>query len=142
MVKRAVGYIRVSTAQQAAEDKVSLEEQRKDIEAYCEEKGYELGRIYQDVGYSGATKRRPEFQEMLRDIPEDQFPLLLASVKRRAAEIVRQAQDLGAQRAETNLRRQSQRKNWRAKGGIKTNDYGRKRRITSVHRRNPLFDKN
>ena len=36
---RAAASIRVSTEKQAEEDKVSLDEQRKDIAAYCETKG-------------------------------------------------------------------------------------------------------
>ena len=41
---RAAAYIRVSTAAQAAEEKVSLRERRKDIEAFCAAKGYEIAR--------------------------------------------------------------------------------------------------
>ena len=63
---RAVGYTRVSTAAQATEEKVSLDEQGTDIETYCESKDYELVEIYTDAGYSGASKRRPAFQRMCK----------------------------------------------------------------------------
>ena len=41
---RAAVYARVSTEDQAREEKVSLETQIGDIEAYCMAKGYELVR--------------------------------------------------------------------------------------------------
>ena len=66
-MKPAAGYIRVSTQQQAEEDKVSLDEQRQDIEAYAASKGYTVVKWYSDVG-SGASKRRPQFQQLLREI--------------------------------------------------------------------------
>ena len=39
---RAVVYIRVSTAQQASDNKTSLSQQEADCRAYCESKGYEV----------------------------------------------------------------------------------------------------
>ncbi len=76
--RRAVGYTRVSTAAQATEEKVSLDEQGTDIEAYCESKGYELVEIYTDAGYSGASKRRPAFQRMLKDARAGAFDVIVA----------------------------------------------------------------
>ena len=64
---RAAAYIRVSTERQAEEDRVSLGEQSKDIATYCLDKGYTVVKEYQDVG-SGASKRRPGFQQLLRDV--------------------------------------------------------------------------
>ena len=73
---RAAGYIRVSTPAQAEEDKVSLREQRQDIEDYCSSKGYTLVKWYQDVG-SGASKRRSGFQQMLRDAQDGEFDIIV-----------------------------------------------------------------
>ena len=53
---KAVGYARVSTEEQAREG-VSLENQRKRIEAFYIAKEWILGRIYVDEGVSGG--RRP-----------------------------------------------------------------------------------
>ena len=39
--KRAVTYIRVSSREQATEDKASLEVQQLDCDAYCRRKDYE-----------------------------------------------------------------------------------------------------
>ena len=74
---RAASYIRVSTAQQATEDKVSLEEQQVNIETYCGSKGYRIVERYRDVG-SGASKRRPDFQRMLKDAQEGRFDVIVA----------------------------------------------------------------
>ncbi|MDP6455144.1 MAG: recombinase family protein [SAR202 cluster bacterium] len=74
---RAVGYTRVSTAAQATEDRVSLTEQQTDIQAYSDSKGYELVSWYSDVG-SGASKRRKEFQRMLKGAREYEFDVIIA----------------------------------------------------------------
>ena len=76
MTKAAV-YIRVSTQDQALEDKVSLKEQQERCERYCGERGYEVGTVYRDVA-SGATKKRPEFQRMLRDAGEGAFDVIVS----------------------------------------------------------------
>ena len=62
---KAAAYIRVSTEKQAEEDKVSFGEQQKDIQAYCDSKGYTVVKEYQDLG-SRASKRRPAFQKPRR----------------------------------------------------------------------------
>ena len=54
----AVGYLRVSTAEQAAEG-VSLAAQEERIRAWCQAFGYELVAVYRDDGVSGATLERP-----------------------------------------------------------------------------------
>jgi DNA invertase Pin-like site-specific DNA recombinase len=55
----AVGYIRVSTAEQA-ENGVGLDAQRARIEAECERRGWTLVAIHEDRGASGkALKGRP-----------------------------------------------------------------------------------
>ncbi len=73
---RAALYARVSSAQQATEDKVSLSEQVADMEAYCKAHGYEIVARYQDVG-SGASKRRPGFQKMLKAVPAGEFDVIV-----------------------------------------------------------------
>jgi site-specific DNA recombinase len=62
---------------QADEDKVSLEEQLSDIKDYCKAKGYELVAHYQDVG-SGASKRRANFQRMIKEIDTGVFDVIVA----------------------------------------------------------------
>jgi len=65
MVKKAVGYIRVSTERQADKG-VSLDAQRARIVAWCEFNGYELTAVHIDAGISGKTmKNRAGVQDAL-----------------------------------------------------------------------------
>ncbi len=61
---RAALYLRVSTARQAEHD-VSIPDQRKQGEAYCQQRGYELVETYVEPGASATNDRRPEFQKMI-----------------------------------------------------------------------------
>jgi site-specific DNA recombinase len=62
---KAVGYIRVSTNEQARES-VSLDNQRARIEAYCLYKHFELIDMIEDAGISGGkNKGRPGFMVLL-----------------------------------------------------------------------------
>ena len=59
-MKQAIGYIRVSTEQQANEG-VSLEAQEARIGAWCVANGYELVKVFIDAGISGKKmENRPE----------------------------------------------------------------------------------
>ena len=62
-MKQAIGYIRVSTEQQANEG-VSLEAQRAKIEAWCAINGYELANVFIDAGISG---KRMDTRQGLQD---------------------------------------------------------------------------
>jgi len=64
IVRRAVGYIRVSTDMQAA-DGLSLDAQSAAIEQYCAMQGLKLVQIHKDV-LSGGKSERPGIQEALR----------------------------------------------------------------------------
>lgn len=64
---KAIGYIRVSTEQQATEG-VSLDAQKARIEAWCVANGYELEAVHVDAGISGKSmKKRPALQKALTD---------------------------------------------------------------------------
>jgi DNA invertase Pin-like site-specific DNA recombinase len=63
----AVGYLRVSTEDQAREG-FSLDAQRDRIRAYCAAKRYAFAREFVDDGYSGRTTNRPAFQELMRAV--------------------------------------------------------------------------
>ena len=59
-MKQAIGYVRVSTEQQANEG-VSLEAQKAKIAAWCASHDYELVQVYVDAGISGKKmENRPE----------------------------------------------------------------------------------
>ena len=61
---RAALYLRVSTARQAEHD-VSIPDQKRQGEAYCEARGYQLVETFVEPGASATNDRRPEFQRMI-----------------------------------------------------------------------------
>jgi site-specific DNA recombinase len=67
---RAVGYVRISKENPEGH---SLQAQRQAIEAYCKARGWELVRVYEDDGVSGAVapNERPALAELERDVLGD-----------------------------------------------------------------------
>ncbi|WP_246680410.1 recombinase family protein [Mesorhizobium sp. B2-4-13] len=63
---RAVLYLRLSTARQAEHD-VSIPDQRRQGEAYCASRGYELVNTFVEAGASATNDKRPEFQRMIEE---------------------------------------------------------------------------
>ena len=61
---RAALYLRVSTVRQAEHD-VSIPDQKRQGEAYCSSRGYQLVETYVEPGASATNDRRPEFQRMI-----------------------------------------------------------------------------
>ena len=61
---RAALYLRVSTARQAEHD-VSIPDQKRQGEAYCEARGLQLVETFIEPGASATNDRRPEFQRMI-----------------------------------------------------------------------------
>lgn len=87
---RVVGYIRVSTEQQA--DGVSLEAQRAKLEAYAVAMDLELVAIHVDAGLSAKTLARPGLQAALGALDSGQADgLLVAKLDR----LTRSVRDLG-----------------------------------------------
>lgn len=79
--KRAVGYVRVSTEEQAREG-LSLEAQRARIAAWCGVSGYELVAVHSDEGLSGKrADTRPGLQAALADT-SDGAALVVYSLSR------------------------------------------------------------
>jgi hypothetical protein len=66
-VTEAIGYIRVSTAEQA-DSGLSLENQRARIEAQAVANGWRLITVYEDAGVSAKTLDRPGLQAALADL--------------------------------------------------------------------------
>ena len=61
----AIGYVRVSTEDQAKEG-VSLDNQKSKIETYCELKDLDLSEIVEDAGLSAKNLKRPGVQKVLK----------------------------------------------------------------------------
>ena len=67
-MKQAIGYIRVSTEQQANEG-VSLEAQKAKIAAWCVTNSYELVNVFVDAGISGKSMdKRPGLQDAMKSL--------------------------------------------------------------------------
>lgn len=90
--KKVVGYIRVSTQEQA-EDGESLERQAARIKAYCEAKGFEQPEIISDEGISGSKKNRPGFQHIVAMCKAGQLGKLIIYDSSRLNRDVRNAYD-------------------------------------------------
>ena len=71
-MSRAALYARVSSEQQDADDKTSLQEQLAEMVAHCERRGLTIVECYQEVG-SGATRKHSEFLRMLADARTGRF---------------------------------------------------------------------
>ena len=70
-MKKAIGYIRVSTDRQANEG-VSLEAQKAKIEAWCFAHDYELAEVFVDAGISGRKmKNRQGLNQALSSMKKD-----------------------------------------------------------------------
>ncbi len=74
--KSACVYTRVSTAGQADDRAVSLDEQLADCLAYAETRGLEVVSHYQDVG-PGIDPDRPQFRAMLEDARRNWFNAII-----------------------------------------------------------------
>ena len=75
---RVVGYVRVSLEDQV--EGFSLPAQRREIQRYCDRKGYSLVRIYADEGVSARSDRveaRPKLQALLAAAPGRGFDLVV-----------------------------------------------------------------
>lgn len=80
----AVGYCRVSTADQAAEG-VSLAAQREKIEMWASLNEAELAAVYEDAGVTGSSmKKRPGLQDALAMACKDKCALVTYSLSRLA----------------------------------------------------------
>ena len=88
---KAVGYIRVSTEEQAKEG-VSLDNQRSKIELFCAAKDWKLERIYTDEGKSAGNLNRDGVQELISDCQSHRFDVIVIYKLDR---LTRSVKDLG-----------------------------------------------
>ena len=65
--QKAIVYARVSTTRQAEND-LSIPDQLAHAQRYCQSKNIEIIGEYIDAGVSGRTEKRPQFQNMIRDV--------------------------------------------------------------------------
>lgn len=65
--QKAIVYARVSTTRQAEND-LSIPDQLAHAQRYCQTNNIEIVGEYVDAGASGRTEKRPQFQNMVRDV--------------------------------------------------------------------------
>lgn len=70
-------YKRVSTLDQKREG-FSLPEQEEKLKEFCKFKGYEIYKVYEDVGISAKNDKRPAYQEMMRDVKDKKINVIVA----------------------------------------------------------------
>lgn len=86
-------YTRVSTNEQA-EEGYSIFEQKRLLEEWCNNKGYDVYRCYSDSGISGKNiKDRQELKELLRDAEEKKFDMVISwkinRISRKLADVLK-----------------------------------------------------
>jgi len=69
--KKVALYFRVSTNLQ------TIENQRLELEKYCERQGWSIVKTYNDTGISGSKSDRPALNEMLQDAAKNKFQVLV-----------------------------------------------------------------
>jgi DNA invertase Pin-like site-specific DNA recombinase len=77
-VKRAFGYVRVSTTEQGSSG-AGLEAQRRAIRREAKHEGWKLVGIYEDVASGKSMSRRPGLDDALRSLEAGEGDLLVVS---------------------------------------------------------------
>lgn len=90
-------YVRVSTDEQV-KDGVSIEQQQKDIERYCEYNQFTIVKTYIDEGYSGTNMERPQFNLLLSEAQAKELIIVydLSRFSRKTWHAIKTAEDLSA----------------------------------------------
>lgn len=70
-MKRAAVYLRVSTTEQ------TVENQRLAVEQYCKLQGWNVAKVYEDVGISGAQDRREGLDALKADVAKGRYDVVL-----------------------------------------------------------------
>lgn len=73
---KAIGYIRVSTQEQAKEG-ISLKMQEDRIRAYCYSQDWKLIRVFNDEGFSGKNMKRKGLQDLLSFLETDHVDVVV-----------------------------------------------------------------
>lgn len=74
---RAVLYLRLSHDDDNPGESESIQNQRSLLQAYAEREGFPVVGEYVDDGWSGTSFDRPRFQDMLRDMEQNRFEVVL-----------------------------------------------------------------
>lgn len=75
---KTVGYLRVSTKEQAKNTKFGIPNQRDIIEKYAKNQNLSVSEWYEDDGYSGGNQLRPRLQDLLEDVKGEPTTVIVA----------------------------------------------------------------
>jgi site-specific DNA recombinase len=92
-MKKAIGYVRVSTEEQA-EEGVSLRGQVEKIRQYAALHDLDLVEVVEDAGKSAKDLRRPGMERMLEKVRKGEVDAVIVAKLDRATRSVRDLQDL------------------------------------------------
>ena len=73
---KVIGYVRVSTEEQAREG-ISLDNQKAKIKAYCDSQDWELIKVFSDEGSSGKDMKREGLKELLSFLEADRVNVVV-----------------------------------------------------------------
>ncbi len=82
-MKRVGCYLRVSTTEQ------TVENQRNDLRAYCQARGWDDVIEYSDTGVSGTRERRPGLDRLMSDVKARRVDVVVVAAFDRAGRSVR-----------------------------------------------------
>ena len=70
-IKKCAIYLRVSTTAQTTDS------QKSDLLTFCERRSFEVIGVYEDIGISGATEKRPSLDKLMDDARKGKFDVVL-----------------------------------------------------------------
>lgn len=76
MKTKTIGYVRVSTKEQAKEG-ISIDNQIERIKRYCNYKNFDLVEIFSDAGFSGGNTKRPGLKKVIERVLENGFGVVV-----------------------------------------------------------------
>ena len=65
------------------DDSNSIQNQKSMLNKYALEQGWEIFKVYSDDDYTGSDRRRPEFNNLLRDAKAQKFNIILCKTQSR-----------------------------------------------------------
>lgn len=84
---RAAIYCRLSEEDKhkssRQDDSLSIQNQKRMLQQYAGEQGWEIYDIYSDDDYAGADRNRPQFRRLLKDAEERKFDIVLCKTQSR-----------------------------------------------------------
>ena len=84
---KAAIYCRLSeedkNKQLATDDSASIQNQKALLLQYADEHGWDIYSIYIDDDYTGADRKRPEFNRLLKDAESRKFDIILCKTQSR-----------------------------------------------------------